>query len=111
MTAHPIKWGAPPGARELVAVAAGGEASSDRDKPSVGEAEAFLHDPIRSQAAIDPTIGSAMMKIPMPPGSGSTTVSSVTIYESRAGILATTERKKYLSSGAGLAAIFRDYLA
>jgi hypothetical protein len=42
---------------------------------------------------------------------GAPPVSSVTIFKSRAGILATTERKKYLSSGAGLAAIFRDYLA
>jgi hypothetical protein len=46
---------------------------------------------------------------------GAPTVGSVTIFKSRAGILATilatTEIKKYLSSGAGLAAIFRDYLA
>jgi hypothetical protein len=52
------------------------------------------------------TVGSATMTIPMPTGSGSTTVSSVTIIKSRAGILAITERKKYLSSGAGWRGFF-----
>jgi hypothetical protein len=38
-------------------------------------------------------------------------VSSAAIIKSRTGILVIQERKEYSNSGAGLAAIFHDYLA